>query len=1270
VNSFVAVAVAALSLGMSGAAFANCALQSNGSTVDCDTSAPNPFTSSINANPTTGGTITIPTTGDTVTVESGAGIVSSGAAIQVRDNSTVTNSGSISTSLVNGYGIWAGDPTNSTSTTAGYGNTLENNGSITTTGSDSVGLFARSYNATTGDTLINNGTIMTSGSISGTSSNASSAGIRTETVAPSTILNTGTVTATGAYNTIGLYGVGGDGVEMDGPGTFTNAKGASVSSANAYGFYGNGAMANGITVDNAGTISGGLAAIFFGPGLSNNTVILEPTSVESGDIDGGSGSVNSSLVFNGLSSNAFANPIPDWQLVTLQNGSVITFTAPSYALQNLDLMPGTSATFSTPQMTISGTVIDDGALTFASPSAISIAATIEGSGTLTQAGAGTLTLTGPNTYRGTTTVETGTLAAGAVDTLPRLTAVTVAAPGTLALDNFNQSIGSLAGAGGVTLGSATLTTGNDNTNTEFSGVISGTGAVDKVGTGTFILSGNNTYTGGTTISAGILELGDGGATGDVVGNDTDDGTLAFDRSNVVTFPGVISGSGSVAQIGTGTTILDAIDPYTGGTTVDAGTLVVGDSTDPTATLSGGGPIYVAPGGTLGGFGSITGDVTNDGTITAGNGTPGYATAAPGSFTINGNVLNNGLIATTQADPTVGTMLNLHGNYAAGPNAKLLTSAAFNAGGPLSNQITDRMLVYGNVTGQTTVQVLNLGGNGAITSFTGSLKSNEGISLIQVTGTSTADAFTLPGGVATGGTPFRYNLNAFGPGSPFGPADPSQSVVESDPLTWDYRLQSAFVDPAGPVAEGADPETPPDALPPGLPPNVRPEVAPQVPAYLSTARGLFQAGLLDIGTLHQRLGEIQDDQTLDREGTGEIFVRAYGGIFNYTTNRSFVDYGYNFDEDYAAVQFGGSYNAINNEYGTLRVGLAGAIGRMWLEPFAVDGMSKALFNTQNFFGIATWQARTGWYVDGVVMGGLFDGRYTTPNDGQTTGMNGTSVAVSVETGFPFPLPWDFSFEPQAQIVWQRLNFQNRTDVDGIDVDLGNPDQVTARVGFQLKRPLQTDDGMRFTPYLKVNVLQGIGSSSDVVLSGVAFGPGNIGTALQVGGGITGTLTRHLSVYGDVSWQSQVGNGGGFRGWIFNGGLRYLFGQPPAPPPALVPAAAPAPAPQPARSYLVFFDWDKATLTDRARQIIREAAENSTRVQYTRIDVNGHTDTSGTPQYNMDLSLRRAHAVAGELMRDGVPAGAISVRGFGQTDLLVPTGPGVREPQNRRVEIILH
>jgi outer membrane protein OmpA-like peptidoglycan-associated protein len=138
-----------------------------------------------------------------------------------------------------------------------------------------------------------------------------------------------------------------------------------------------------------------------------------------------------------------------------------------------------------------------------------------------------------------------------------------------------------------------------------------------------------------------------------------------------------------------------------------------------------------------------------------------------------------------------------------------------------------------------------------------------------------------------------------------------------------------------------------------------------------------------------------------------------------------------------------------------------------------------------------------------------------------------------------------------------------------------------------------------------------------------------------------------------------------------GVRYQIFNPPPPAPAPAPAPAPvaAPAPAPAKTYLVFFDWDKYNLTPRATDIIAQAASDSKTAQTTTIDVNGYTDTSGTPDYNMGLSWRRAKAVATQLVADGVPASEIQTQGFGETHLLVPTGPGVREPQNRRVEIVL-
>jgi outer membrane protein OmpA-like peptidoglycan-associated protein len=131
-----------------------------------------------------------------------------------------------------------------------------------------------------------------------------------------------------------------------------------------------------------------------------------------------------------------------------------------------------------------------------------------------------------------------------------------------------------------------------------------------------------------------------------------------------------------------------------------------------------------------------------------------------------------------------------------------------------------------------------------------------------------------------------------------------------------------------------------------------------------------------------------------------------------------------------------------------------------------------------------------------------------------------------------------------------------------------------------------------------------------------------------------------------------------------GVRYAFGM--APPPAPVMPVADVGA----KTFLVFFDWNKYDLTARSAGIVRDAATYSTRSQYTRIDVDGNADTSGTPGYNQGLSERRARTVANELVRDGVPQSAISMHAYGDTKLLVPTGPNVREPQNRRVEIVFH
>ena len=137
-----------------------------------------------------------------------------------------------------------------------------------------------------------------------------------------------------------------------------------------------------------------------------------------------------------------------------------------------------------------------------------------------------------------------------------------------------------------------------------------------------------------------------------------------------------------------------------------------------------------------------------------------------------------------------------------------------------------------------------------------------------------------------------------------------------------------------------------------------------------------------------------------------------------------------------------------------------------------------------------------------------------------------------------------------------------------------------------------------------------------------------------------------------------------------GFRYALFQPPRPLPAqAAPEVQPsAPVPQ-ARTFLVFFDWDRADLPARARQIVAQAAAASRQPGTTQVAVDGYTDLSGTAAYNQRLSVRRAESVKVELVRDGVPASEIAIAGHGETNPLVATAPGVREPQNRRVEIML-
>jgi opacity protein-like surface antigen len=173
-------------------------------------------------------------------------------------------------------------------------------------------------------------------------------------------------------------------------------------------------------------------------------------------------------------------------------------------------------------------------------------------------------------------------------------------------------------------------------------------------------------------------------------------------------------------------------------------------------------------------------------------------------------------------------------------------------------------------------------------------------------------------------------------------------------------------------------------------------------------------------------------------------------------------------------------------------------------------------------------------------------------------------------------------------------------------------------------------------------------------GVAY---NVNEQLRftVEGRYVGTTTPSVNTpFGNVSFQNN--------NILALAGVTYKFVSPPPPPPPAPPMVAPP-------SFMVFFDWDRANLSAQALTTIKQAAGAYKQKGNARITATGHTDTSGTEAYNMALSLRRANAVKDALVREGVPATAIAVVGRGEQGLLVQTGPNVREPQNRRVEIVI-
>jgi autotransporter-associated beta strand protein len=262
---------------------------------------------------------------------------------------------------------------------------------------------------------------------------------------------------------------------------------------------------------------------------------------------------------------------------------------------------------------------------------------LAGTTTVVKAGVGTLTINTTNTYSGATLVTDGTLILnGTLEQSP----VTVENRGTLLRGTLQIGSGGTTGALGTNdvVNNGTLTF-NRSDALSYGGVISGSGRLVKLGGGALTLMGANTYGGVTTISNGTLQVGNGGATGTLgTNNVVNIGTLTFNRSDVISCDAVISGSGRLIQLGSGTLTLTRSNTFSGGTTISNGTLLVNNTI---GSGTGTGAVTATSTGTLGGTGIIAGPVTVNGTLAPGSPDTGVGV---GTLTVSNNlVVNTGAV---------------------------------------------------------------------------------------------------------------------------------------------------------------------------------------------------------------------------------------------------------------------------------------------------------------------------------------------------------------------------------------------------------------------------------------------------------------------------------------------------------------------------------------------------------------------------------------------------------------------------------------------------
>lgn len=1016
-----------------------------------------------------------------VTIQAGTFLDINGSNIGLGSGSTVINDGRLNTQrFTNGYGISAG--VNGRSQLGG--NSITNNGDITTAGSNAHGIFISAAAITNGanNTIINSGLIQTSGTGDGirlfttargvTNQITNSGLIETKAKVPGirlrstesidTISNTGIITMSGV-DAVGILVLN----TLNRP-TVSNTGTITTTGPEGHAIYGEGAMA----LINSGTLTSDVYAIYFQTGTSSagsNSVTLKAGSNITGGLRFNPSKTSETLVFDGFVDANFDNNLLNVNNISAIQSADVTMNAASYSFGASEINVD-----QTSQLTISAPIGDAAIAT-----------------SMTKLGAGVLTLSGQSTYTGTTTINAGILRVGAPNALPTNTAVNINA-GTLALNNVSQTIGSLAGAGAVTLGTGTLTTGGNGSNTSYSGIISGTGGLVKLGSGTLSLSGANTYSGGTLLSQGVLVLAKNNALGTGSLQTAQDTTLRAGKADLtlansvvvqgdttidtagelVLLTGTVSGTGKLIKVGAGTLELAGVNSYSGGTQIEQGILALdvnGAASTGEVVMAAGTTIQADATLLLDNLIKLRGEVevnTQSFDLTLNNAVTNNSVGVlvktgSGMLTLNG--VNTYTGGTTLVEGTLALYGRLASGVQIGSGTLLAGTGTINGDvvnrgiiQPRLNGSRSTLTIIGNYSGENAIFASKLGGTapnaivadqlaivgaGSVASGSSTIVVSDPIGVLGQP--TTGDGILLVGfsdGATGTDTAFRSDRIAAG-------AYEYQVVRGGQSSAQDWYLRADNNTPVPPK-----PVTPQTAQ--------REEVA-LYPILPSLARQYLMS---ITGTLDDRRGA-PDSLPKERVAWARVIAQ------NNQTHPPNVNDGPDLKANDWGLQIGADVVRAEIDAGHWRMGPVITIGRSTGQAYNNSGSLNTGSVSLNGYSLGlnvTLAMDNGAYLDVLVQGTRLTGVSANSPLGTSIQTTGWGLSGSVEGGWRLGLSDTVSLTPQAQLYGVHTQLADSGDLYS-RIEMPNASMLVGRVGLKISYDSKPIQGPKTQLWARVSAL---------------------------------------------------------------------------------------------------------------------------------------------------------------------------------------------------------